>query len=428
MEVRRFLSIAAATAVVGTAVLMTGCGSDDSSSGSIGSTTGVYDKARVPGISYKLIRSNGNATGITSTNATANGTFLFNTNDTVQFDLGAWNSTQNLTGFNASAGDLKFENTVVTNASGAVLGTTAINAIKKAFEAALEAAANKSGKSDYSGLSAAELATAIQDAISTVKDNSTMANLIEANNKEAIMALVEKSQSVNSTVAEASITKAEEVINTGNKAYYAGRTVDGFNTETIQNTTWSVTNGTHNMSVVVDYDTTNKVTFGTFITNGDLNGALINGTSNYLGLNGEYKPGETYNKYNSTDFLGNYTIKGINYYLSDAGITTNNAGNYTMNLTGLGSFNLSNATEGNTFSNGTWNGTWNISTDNLAIYLYGADDAKTNKTVAFKTRPTSKGFYAYVWSVIAGETVCGTSNKFYDATNGTASTTTGTWE
>lgn len=84
---KRFLSVAASTAIVASAIVFTGCGSSSSSSTSTtttssGTSTGTFVKGLWAGVPYTY--ANGTKTGTTGNN----GTYTFNTGDTVQFDLG----------------------------------------------------------------------------------------------------------------------------------------------------------------------------------------------------------------------------------------------------------------------------------------------------------------------------------------------------
>jgi len=454
MEVRRFLSIAAATAVVGTAVLMTGCGSDDSSSASsVGSNSASFDKARVPGIKYNLA----NATGGNKRNSItgANGTFRFNNNDTVTFDLGMLNTTMgqfnNSEYANTTDGNLDVRAMDFVDASGTIWTVDG----KKNFKAFFETQLKVRGYDFNNQTQMDSIASLVSDLITGFEDYATNGTVLSGINTgdTAVMKAVTgdltakvptaKNGTINSTVAEAefddSYNEVLAAIETADREKAASESISGFNSTYVNNVVWFVRNNDdHTNDTVTGWPGTagygNKTTSATYnVDGGSFAGAMFNNSYNksIQLISGAYDVNKKFMASNSSSNK-EYTIMGIAYNLTAGGINTSASSNYTMNLTGLGSFKLSNATWNNAFNNGTWNGTWSISDDGLTLMLAGADN-KTNKTVAFKYNPrTEGGFYAYVWNFFfdkeKGLVGGGNSSIFYDATNSGVLSTTGTWE
>jgi len=417
MEVRRFLSIAAATAVVGTAVLMTGCGSDDSSSASAaGSTSSSGLLGFWKGVKYT---SNGTKSGVTGDGGAlkydpdANMTFevvgktftignatmasnltVVNFHDQMDTDFGNTNSSTQLTMFLATLGN--GGNATLANAT--ELDTTFNVGTYDVY--AQQILTNQSVN-----LSSA---TALSNYFVDFATNTSKKTAAFSKAKELIGSSFDNATAV-STFNTAALDSYTAAVNENIAKAAADEKVDGFDDASVN----------HTIASVAGYEGTPNENRSYNLTGATITGAKakLSGNDFFILSQKSYKEGMRAEHLNSTyGNRSNYVISAVTYDLSNLSWSANTNKTLTFGDNTI-TFNKSGGGNNGTFNSsitGFDGGNWTYSSDNQVINLI--HNSTVNKSVAFTRAPSVTGFYAYIWNEIQTGIGSISGTPFYNAT------------
>lgn len=420
MELRRFLSVAAATAVVGTAVLMTGCGDDSSSTSGLGGTSSIAVQAGF----WKGMPVNNSRHQRGHTNGT--GQFKYKDGDNVTWDnglgdivLGNITNTSLLTqGMIAGGGYAYSDGTDVNTSTQKTLSyiTSALadnSSIENAsiggnqefvvgpFITGLNKAMAENSSIAFSNSSfvhsVAVLGVIPDGAAGQIYDNvkAVAGSAVKIANASAMQALVNNvsfRNAVDAAVASAATAAAEELPNV------------------------AVTNETKMMLATSMSDAMARNMYKS------VNGQVVTDNSNAKWiLSGAYAYGQQAEGLTSPYNGSIYNIVGLPGMLTGWTQNTNktlvvNGTTYVMNMTD----NTSGSESGTVSGGGMTN--FQFTSDGYAVNLINTTSG-TGKAVAVEKDSNNTGFYAYLMRNVVNSVLDFFTYENRTATNSTAGTT-----
>lgn len=467
MELRKFLSVAAATAIVGTAVLMTGCGDDDSSTASGGGNISGDNNVKNllgfwSGVKYTL----GNSTETSAeyvtddaglmeiSNTTGMNLTLFDTSYRILDDSetsGSMNYVDSHDKLNTEWGGdaadqlMYYVSTVAQGGDASKANETELDTTFNFadYEDKIMETMNNTGINTSSPASIGAYFSGLDndaDKIADLMANTTAVFGSDNFNKQTALDTFDGYlESYQAAIRKNKIDAAD-----------GAAAVTGFTTALVNNTLASVRyiSGS-NEGKNTTYDLTGANVTGAVAT-------LDNTDNDFFELVENSYAEEKKANFVSADYLSekNYVITAVTYDLVNGNITgdgwdkdTNRtlrmgADKFYFNNTGAGStllwgnFSSTFPTNASDADQGNFNGTWctgsacpaTTGLRDYTIHLFGPNAAAGQagntsgghgyKTIAFTRQPGEEGFYAYVWEYVntgATDALLSSSTPFYNA-------------
>lgn len=448
---KRFLSIAASTAIVASALVFTGCGDSGSSSAAAttssgttsGTSTATFFKGAWSGVSYTA------SSGQSSTTATG-GNFTYSGDANVTFDLGLL--------------DLKFTNVTALKTNGVIYAAQGTSGNTNATVSSTEIGnllavlapfgINETGASTTNMARLSTMLTALKALKAQDPATYNATNTLMDTNKVTI-GLAAKTGVANTTIAmTAADAYATYAAAAAANMQSSGANVANLNASFLSNKAIFLSDGTilamngtmlgsTNGSLANflptaislagnpdeggrEFKTSNSSNATVAnVSTWSASGAFINltpgGVNNTVAFNGPFAKGTTVTVTNGTGYMRTLTVAGIGYNLVPALKAANmngstDIGTFANRSIGIGgttytleSFNRTNGNAagkglGRVFINGTDSGFWNLTntTYGYAINLTNATGTGVNQTVAFADDiTTSTGVVATIWNTVS---------------------------